>query len=355
MLVGIGVPFAVSLAANVTALGLYDGQIAEFFYVTGGYVTVALVSFALASIAAICAGTLFEACAFSAALLFGVTVALWGVGVLADQLLVGSAAGAALYGQSTVVQPSLLDALAYMNPVLFFAQEGAAHQFFMVLHPVYFPVLGAWPLVASWFAVFVALAGAGCALLCRRRGEQADMAGKALVLSVFSVAVFGLAAFSSAIAFLGDVDVAVALVVGAALFVLVSLVLLFGPLRGRTPRRVTLSCVGGELGAMALVVGVIAGGAFGYAGFVPQTDDVETVEVSYNGSPSLSGRRFCRLVERIVVLLHVVPYVFRPFDYRFGAFAARPGSSNLRARRVRPTMSISRIPWFPTMWCCAIA
>lgn len=78
----------------------------------------------------------------------------------------------------------------------------------------------------------------------------------------------------------------VALVVGAVLFVLVSLVLLFGPLRGRTPRRTTLSCVAGELVAMMAVVCVLATGAFGFAGYIPEADQVESVEVSYNGSPS---------------------------------------------------------------------
>lgn len=292
IVVGIAVPFAVSLLLNHLALGLYDGEVHEFFYVACGYITVALVSFALAGIAVICAGTLFETCTFGVALLASVTVVLWGVGVLADCLLVGNAAGAALYGQAVQVAPSYLDQLSHLNPLLFFAEAGGDHQFFMALHPVYYPEFGSWSLIIGWFAGFLALSAFGLAALCRRRGEQAEMAGKAPVFSLFSVAVLGLAAFAAAVALLGSVDVAVALVVGAALFVLVSLVLLFGPLRGRTPRRTTLACVGGELAAMAAVVAVVAGGAFGYAGFIPASDDVESVEVSYNGSPSYLTQGF---------------------------------------------------------------
>ncbi len=277
---------------NYLALGLYEGEVHEFFFVTCGYVTVALVSFSLAGIAVICAGTLFETCSFAVALLAGVSVVLWGVGMLADYLLVGNAAGALLYGQAVEVAPSFLSDLSWLNPLLFFADAGGQHQFFMALHPVYFPELGSWRLVVGWFAAYLALSAFGLLALCRRRGEQAEMAGKSPVFSLFAVAVFGLAAFSAAVALLGSVDVNVALVVGAALFVLVSLVLLFGPLRGRTPRRTTLGCVGGELVVMAAVVGAVATGAFGYASYIPETDQVESVEVSYNGSPSYLTQGF---------------------------------------------------------------
>lgn len=289
---GIAVPFAISLVLNYLALGLYEGEVHEFFFVTCGYVTVALVSFSLAGIAVICAGTLFETCSFAVALLAGVSVVLWGVGMLADYLLVGNAAGALLYGQAVEVAPSFLSDLSWLNPLLFFADAGGQHQFFMALHPVYFPELGSWRLVVGWFAAYLALSAFGLLALCRRRGEQAEMAGKSPVFSLFAVAVFGLAAFSAAVALLGSVDVNVALVVGAALFVLVSLVLLFGPLRGRTPRRTTLGCVSGELVVMAAVVGAVATGAFGYASYIPETDQVESVEVSYNGSPSYLTQGF---------------------------------------------------------------
>lgn len=292
IVVGIGVPFAVSLLLNYLALGFYDGQVYEFFYTTCGYLVVALVAFAIAGIAVICAGTLFETCVFAAALLAGITVVLWGVGVIADYLLVGNASGAALYGQSETVSPSYLDSFSWLNPILFFAGEGAVHQFFQALHPVYYPQLGNFGIVVAWLAVYVALSALGLLALCRRRGEQAEMAGKAPVLSLLSVAIFGLAAFSAAVALLGSVDIVVALVVGAVLFVLVSLLLLFGPLRGRASGRTTLTCVGGELVAMAIVVAVVAGGGFGYAGYIPATDDVESVEVSYNGSPSYLTQGF---------------------------------------------------------------
>lgn len=290
--VGVGVPFAATFALNCAALGMYEGMAQEFLYVLCGYLMVALASFSIAGIAVACAGTLFETCAFSTALLASVTIVLWGAGVLADHLLVGNAAGATLYGQSEVVAPSYLDQFSWLNPILFFNEAGADHQSFTAVDPVYFPELGSWTLVAGWLVAFAALSAIGMALFCRRPGERAEMAGKAPVLSLFSVAIFGFAACAVAVMLLGSVDMTVALAVGAALFVLVSLVLLFGPLRGRTSRKVTVGCVGGELAALAVAVGVIAGGGFGYAGYIPDADQVDSVEISYNGSPSYLTQGF---------------------------------------------------------------
>lgn len=282
----IGLPFAASLLLNGISLGLYDGCVAEWAFTTVGYMLVAACSFALASVACVCAGTLFESVIFATALLLGVTAVLWSVGEVARLLLVGNAQGAFLYGQAIEVAPSLLDGLSAVNPVLFFQDLGAEHQFFMALHPVYYPELGPWWLLGVWACVVLALGAGALVLFCRRPGEQAEMAGKSPVLSLFSVAMAGLALFGCAIALLGTVDPSVAVVVGFALFALVSLVLLFGPLRGRTPRPVTLGCVGGELVAMGCVVAVVSAGAFGYAGNIPATDEVEAVEFSYDGSPS---------------------------------------------------------------------
>ncbi len=286
VVVAIGIPFALSCALNGVALGFYDGFVSECLYVTCGYVVVALVSFTLASIATMRAGTLFEACAFAVVLLGGVTAILWGVGVLADYLLVGNAAGATLYGQDTLVEPDLLSQFSWLNPALFFADEGASHQYFQILHPVYYPETGSWLLVAAWFAVQILLAIGGALALRFRRGEQAEMAGKSPAFSFVAVAVFGCAAFAAAVTVLGAVEVRVALVVGAVAFAMLSAALLFGPLRGRTTPRMTLSCIGGEIAVMGIVVALIASGGLGFSSFIPEADEIESVEVSYVGSPS---------------------------------------------------------------------
>ena len=286
------VPFAVSLALNNMALGVYEGELADFAYVVAGYVVVALVSFAVTAIATMFAGTLFEALAFSVILLGGVTVVLWGIGAVSKFLLVGDAMGVTLYDQDVTVAPSLLESLSWGNPVAFFLTEGASKQFFQAVDPVYYPKPGSWQLVAGWAVAYVALSALGAMALVRRSGEQAEMAGKSPALSLVVVCVIGFAVVAVTVMALGSIDIAVALAAGAALFVLVSLALLFGPFRGRAPRRVVVASVAAELAVMAAAIGAIAAGGFGYASYIPATQDVESVEISYDGSPSYLSSNF---------------------------------------------------------------
>jgi ABC-2 type transport system permease protein len=292
ILAAIGLPFAVSFVANACNLGVYDGFVHEALYVAFGYMASALVAFSLAALVTACAGTLFEAVLFSAALVLGPTVVAWGLGVLARYLLVGQAAGVAFYGQDSPVAPSYVTASVRFNPALFFLDEGATHQSFTALHPVYYPEPGAFSYLAVWLLAALALAALALALFVRRPGEQAEMAGMNPVLSILSVAVCGLAAFAACVSVLGPVDVAVALVAAACVFALVSCAFLFGPLRGKTARRTTLACVGGELAAMGVAVAVLATGAFGFSTYVPAAADVASVEVSYAGSPTFIAGAF---------------------------------------------------------------
>ena len=286
------VPFVLSLLINVIALGLYQGELEACAYTACGYALVALAAFCLASIASMRSGMLFEAVVFSAALLCGVSAVLWSVGVLSEYLLVGNAAGMTLYDQSVQVEPSYVEAAAAFNPLLFFAQEGASYQAFSVLHPVYYPEHGSWGYLAAWFGVCLILGAIALALFIRRRAEQAEMAGECVLLTLACVAIVGLGCFAVVVYALGSIDIAVAIAVAAALFVLVSLAFLLGPLRGRTLRWKTLLCLGCELAVMGSIVAVVWTGAFGYSSYVPELDEIESVEVSYNGSPSYLTQSF---------------------------------------------------------------
>ncbi len=284
--VGIGLPFAASFVLNGMALGIYDGFIYETLYVLAGYLLVALVSFCVSTIAMTFAGSLFEGILFTLALLCSVSVALWGIGVLAVRLLVGNAAGAQLYDQSIEVAPSFLSQFSWANPLAFFAEVGGEHQYFMLETTNFVPDLGSWTLLLGWLVAVVALAVCAAALFCRRRGEQADMAGESPVLSLVCVAVMGFAGFCGAMSLLESVDVLLALAVAFVAFLLVSLLLLMGPLRGRTPRKKSALCIAGELCVMLICVLVLSTGGLGFSSYIPDADEVESVEVSYNGSPS---------------------------------------------------------------------
>ena len=208
-----------------------------------------------------------------------------------DHLLVGNAFGELLTGGSVQVAPSLLEALAPVNPLLFFAQEAADHQQFLVQHPVYYPLAGNWPFLGAWACALAALVALGAWRFCRRKGERAGIAGLNVALALVVGIVVGLAAFGATFTLLAEVGVAVAVAGSFAVFWTVSAVLFRGPLKGRSPARRTLAVVGAETAALACVLAVVAAGGLGYAQAVPAASEVRSVSVSYTGSPSYLAAR----------------------------------------------------------------
>lgn len=285
-LLGVLVPFAASLAVNVAALGLYDGELAAFAFEVAGYTLVALVAFVLGTIAVLLSGSKPEAGIGAAVLLLGVTVVLWAAGTMVATLLPGSTWGAVAYNQTTPIDPTPLAMFTRVNPLLFFMDEGASKQFFSVLHPVYYPEPGDGGLLATWALIACALTAIALTLFTERRGEQAEMAGLRPICSLVYAGVAGLAGFAAALSLAGGVGVTASVVLGSAFFAGVAAALLAAPLRGRAPARRVALCVAGELAVTLAVVGVLSTGGLGFSAFVPGAGDVASVQVSRVGTPA---------------------------------------------------------------------
>lgn len=286
LVVGIGVPLCVSLVVNVAALAVWPGLFGQFFYVLAGLLVVGAVACAVTVCACAVAGTTSEAVAFACALLASVSVAAWGLNEVMSWMLVGNAFGETLLSGTMSVAPSLLEATAAFNPLLFFVQEAADHQTFLVQHPVYYPQAGNGVLLGAWAVVLVALVALACVLVRRRRGEKAGIAGLSMPLALVVGIVVGLAVFGGAFTLLASFGVSVAVVGAYAAFWVVTALILRGPLRGRASGKRTLGIMGVESAALACVLAVVGTGGLGYAGAVPQTSEVASVSVSYTGSPS---------------------------------------------------------------------
>ncbi len=292
VVLGIAIPMAATLVVNIVALDVWAGLFSSWAYVLAGLLATAFVGCAVGALSCALAGTQAEAGMFGAALLGSVSVAAWGLNAVMQYLLVGNAFGATLYGGTTQVAPALLQALSWANPVLFFADAAAANMEFIVQHPVYAPEGGNWALIAAWAVVLVALVALACVAVCRRRGERAGIAGLSPALSVVVGVVVGLAAFGATFTVLASVNVAAACVAAFVALWAVAIALLRGPLRGRAGWGRTLSIVGAQTAAVAAALAVVAFGGFGYAGAVPASSDVQSVKVSYAGTPSYLASSF---------------------------------------------------------------
>ena len=289
---GIGIPLVASLSVNIAALNVWEGLFAQFAYLFFGLLVTGALACAVTVVACAVAGTMAEAAAFAVALLTSVSVAAWGLNAVMDWMLVGNAFGEPLVNGTAVVAPSLLDALACANPLLFFMQEAASHQLFLVQHPVYYPVAGDWPLVAIWAVVLVAVSALALVLVRRRKGEKAGIAGLNVVLALVVGIVVGLAAFGATFTLLAGLNVTAAIVGSFAVFWVVSAVLFCGPLKGRKSGKRTLAAIGVETAALALVLVCVGAGGLGYSQAVPAASEIASVSVSYTGSPSYLAARF---------------------------------------------------------------
>lgn len=285
LIVGIGVPMTASLIVNVAALNVWTGLFDQFFFVLFGLILTGAISCALAVIACALAGTVSEAVTFAIALLTGVSVGSWGLNAIMDKLLVGNAFGEHLYNTTTEVASSLLDAWSSFNPLLFFLQQAQDHQCFIVQHPVYYPIAGDAALLGYWLIALAVLVVFALVLVRRRKGERAGIAGLNPALTFVVGIVVGLAAFGGTFTLLSGMNVAVASVASFAVFLIVSVILLKGPLKSSVRFRRTTAILCGETVALACVLVVVGAGGLGYAQAVPEVEDVSSVEVSYVGSP----------------------------------------------------------------------
>ena len=290
LLLGIGLPFAASLALNVAALGWYSGELTAFVYLLCGYLTLGLVAFGLTALACACAGTLFECLAFATTLLAGVSVLMWGLDVLCAQLLVGSPFGKAPFGSADPIAAPLLSATAAFTPALFFADLAAEQQLFRVLPPVYEPASPNWWPLAVWAILALGFAALAALALRRRPGEQAQMAGMNTAFAFATTALAAFALFAALFYVIAPVDLAAALALAAFGFLALSVFLLRGPLKGRSSPLRSLAVLAGECACVAACVLAIASGGFGFSGWVPAPADVRAVSVSYIGTPSYLAR-----------------------------------------------------------------
>ncbi|MCI8366710.1 MAG: hypothetical protein HFJ66_03810 [Eggerthellaceae bacterium] len=291
---GLALPLAVSLAVNVAALGVWEGVFAQALYVFCGLFLTAAFACAVAACACALSGTLAEAVSFSVALLSLVTVCAWGLNAVMGSMLVGNAFGAVLYSTTEYIAPTLLQLSLPFNPALFFLDEAAAHQVFIVQHPVYVPEGGNLVLLGGWAVACVAAAALALALVNRRKGEKAAIAGLSLAVPAMVGLAVGFAAFGAVFTLLAEVNVGAAIVGALATFALVSVVLYLWPLRpaGQFRWGRTAAIVGGQgLVLLAVLAGVGTGG-LGYASFVPNAADVVSATVSYTGTPTYLARGF---------------------------------------------------------------
>ncbi|MCH4184302.1 MAG: hypothetical protein LKF61_02340 [Eggerthellaceae bacterium] len=308
LIAGAGIPLAVSLMLNIAALGIWPGLFGDCAFVFAGLVLTGALTCVIGVFCCMLAGTIVEACIFSIVVLTLVSTGTWSLNVLMDYLLVGNAFGERLYGGMSIVAPGLVDVTALFNPLLFFVAQASAHSWFMVQHPVYYPAGGDWGLLGVWMIVLLGIGCLSVFFLLRRKGEHAGVAGLCLPMTFIVGLVMGLVAFGAVFTLFAHVNTLAACAIAFATFVVISMVLFRGLLKGRLQYRMMFAAIGTEAVCIGAIVAVVATGGLGYSSYIPAKNEVASVGVSYSGTPDYLAAKFDSAMANAGLFYYSVTY-----------------------------------------------
>ncbi|ADU26540.1 hypothetical protein [Ethanoligenens harbinense] len=286
LLIGVGVPLAVSLLLNLAALGYTTSIFGSFFYLLCGYLVLGLVSLFVAGIGCVLAGTLLEAAVFSACLLAIPSAALYGVGALMRHLLFGSASGVLLRTGTGLAASSLLTQFAAFNPALFFYHNSMTYSaFYATTTGETLPAIR--PLaVVLWFIGAVILAELAAFALQRRKNEIAGVRGMSHGMNIVLTLTLAFFLYTLLFDVLAALNVFVAFIAATAGFVAVWLAFAVLTSRGKKAGRQNITVLAAGLAATYAGVALLGTGFLGYSARVPNADDIASATISYVGSPN---------------------------------------------------------------------
>jgi ABC-2 type transport system permease protein len=280
------VPAIVSLLLNILALGLYEGMIAAFFYLTAGLFVTAMAAFCIAALGCLLSGTMAEGVFFSAALFAIPYTISYAPEAFMKQLLWGNPFGAMPYLGEGPLAPRISELFAPANPALFFYEDLKLHRMF------YRPIETAVPDAIEpanlmiWIFVCAVLSVLGLFLMKRRHAEQAGFAGKNPFMT--RLCAFVPLLFVCALVF--DLSAGIHLSFGLVLLCLVFAAGLLGGdrlllpdvRRGRTRANII---------RLALLAAFVSFAGIGYGSYasLPNPGDISIIRVSYAGSPNYVG------------------------------------------------------------------
>lgn len=289
----VAVPMLVALLANLVALGANRYLFTAFFYLLFGMFSVVAFSYTLTAMVFATVGTAFEGVLFSGILLLFPEILLTCLQVFIRKLVLGTPLGADFsnsyvhMGETTMEtlpkQYAQLNPLRYMSQGLYtYSQGGVVGKLSDYNNG---GNLVAWknpdflvPII--WLLVTAALFAFGAFFYERRKAEIGGFIGKNKVLNFVGIFLVGIFGFAMAFDLLRNKGTAIALAVGAVVFVVIYAVLSLVLLRNVRQFVKDLPALPVQLALTALIFVFFATGYFGAANRIPETADIASAQIS---------------------------------------------------------------------------
>ncbi|MGI6205197.1 MAG: hypothetical protein ACOYJI_01020 [Anaerovoracaceae bacterium] len=280
------IPSVISLILNIRALGAYDSIYKYFIMFTLALVLQEIAGMMLGAAGCFLSGTSGESVAAALTLGAAPTVAIYLANVLMKTFTWGSVYGAVKYS-GEAVKEGLLTSLSDFNPAFFsYGWLQDYNSFSRTMDTMDPDPVNAAP-VAAWFAVLAVVFVLLGILFDRYKAERSGLSGLFKFTNILALIVWPAASFAVVLDVLKNTGTAISTAAAVCCMILVYAVLAGAVfLRNGTFKSRTLGCV--ALCAVVFVcLGTAASGGFGLSYRIPDVSDVESVEISYTGDPSL--------------------------------------------------------------------
>ncbi|MGN0520305.1 MAG: ABC transporter permease [Candidatus Fimenecus sp.] len=289
----VAVPMLIALIVNLAVLGANRYLFTAFFYLLIGMFSVVAFSYTLTAVVFTTVGTAFEGVLFSGILLLLPEILFTCLQVFIRKLVLGTPLGSDFsnsymyMGETTVEtlpkQYPQFNPLRYMSKGLYtYAQGGVGGKLadyndggnMIAWKTPDFLVPIIWLLVTATLFAF------GVFFYERRKAEIGGFIGKNKVLNFVGIFLVGIFGFATAFDLLQSKGTAIALTVGAVVFVVIYAILSLILLRNVRQFVKDLPALPIQLALTALIFVFFATGYFGAANKIPETADIASAQIS---------------------------------------------------------------------------
>ncbi|MGN0571807.1 MAG: ABC transporter permease [Candidatus Fimenecus sp.] len=289
----VAVPMLIALITNLVVLGANRYLFTAFFYLLIGMFSVVAFSYTLTAVVFTTVGTAFEGVLFSGILLLFPEILFTCLQVFIQKLVLGTPLGVNFsnnyiyMGETTVEtlpkQYPQFNPLRYMSKGLYtYAQGGVGGKLSDYTDG---SNLIAWknpdflvPII--WLLVTATLFAFGVFFYERRKAEIGGFIGKNKVLNFVGIFLVGIFGFAIVFDLLQSKGTAIALAVGAVVFVVIYAILSLILLRNVRQFVKDLPALPIQLALTALIFVFFATGYFGAANKIPETADIASAQIS---------------------------------------------------------------------------
>lgn len=285
----ISIPFFISLILNIMAfsdLGSTISMIRCLIYLCIGLIILSFTSFSITGLCCCLIGTLSEAIVFSSTILAAPSIIFYSINKLVSHLLLGNSFGITSSSSSDPISQNLLWKTAGFNPILFFYNSLKTYYTNSVRFDGYTLPYFNYISLICWVLIIAILVFISTLILYKRKAEIAGISGKNDFLGIICSGSISFLFFSIVVDLAQSINITAAIIIGIITFCLIYIVfqiILLWRLENLTKKLFPIIPL---ISLSIITTIIIITGGLGYSKRIPDLSDINSIEMTYVGSPN---------------------------------------------------------------------